>query len=69
VWGDSFDVEPRTVDVHINRLRRSLKSEGKGSIVRTVRSAGYCLQTFEDDSEFIQAKDEEVLHIEDMEDI
>lgn len=69
VWGDSFDVEPRTVDVHINRLRRSLKSEGKGSIIRTVRSAGYCLQTIEDDSEFIEASDAEILSIDDIEEI
>lgn len=69
VWGDSFDVEPRTVDVHINRLRRSLKSEGKDSIIRTVRSAGYCLQTFEDDSEFQAATDAEIMSLDEAEEI
>lgn len=45
VWNGSLEVEERTVDVHINRLRKSLKSEGKDSIIRTVRSSGYCLAT------------------------
>lgn len=46
VWGfDNDFVEPRTVDVHINRLRNALNPDNKyPDIVKTVRSAGYCLQ-------------------------
>jgi two-component system phosphate regulon response regulator PhoB len=38
VWPHSEDIELRTVDVHIRRLRLAL---GEPDIVRTVRSAGY----------------------------
>ena len=40
VWRHNEDIELRTVDVHIRRLRLAL---GKPDIVRTVRSAGYAL--------------------------
>ena len=40
VWPHSEDIELRTVDVHIRRLRVAL---GEPDIVRTVRSAGYSL--------------------------
>lgn len=43
VWGGSIHVEPRTVDVHIRRLRRALNECGEPDIIRTVRSAGYAL--------------------------
>ncbi|GFZ93936.1 phosphate regulon transcriptional regulator PhoB [Elstera cyanobacteriorum] len=43
VWGADVYVEPRTVDVHIRRLRKALNGEGETDIVRTVRSAGYAL--------------------------
>jgi two-component system phosphate regulon response regulator PhoB len=43
VWGHDVYVEPRTVDVHIRRLRKALNSPGELDIVRTVRSAGYAL--------------------------
>jgi len=43
VWGHDSDIEPRTVDVHIRRLRKALNDGGKGDIIRTVRSAGYAL--------------------------
>ncbi|MEM7124081.1 MAG: phosphate regulon transcriptional regulator PhoB [Pseudomonadota bacterium] len=43
VWGNDIFVEPRTVDVHIGRLRKALNiAEGK-DLIRTVRSAGYAL--------------------------
>jgi two-component system phosphate regulon response regulator PhoB len=48
VWGDSLYVEPRTVDVHINRLRKSLKVEKNGALIRTIRSSGYCLTNTDD---------------------
>ncbi len=45
VWGQDIHVEPRTVDVHIRRLRKSINAEGDLDIVRTVRAAGYALDT------------------------
>jgi two-component system phosphate regulon response regulator PhoB len=43
VWGHDVYVEPRTVDVHIRRLRKALNEETDEDIIRTVRSAGYAL--------------------------
>ena len=43
VWGGSIYVEPRTVDVHIRRLRNALNSGGEPDLIRTVRSAGYAM--------------------------
>jgi two-component system phosphate regulon response regulator PhoB len=45
VWGHDIHVEPRTVDVHIRRLRKSMNIEGELDVVRTVRAAGYALDT------------------------
>lgn len=45
VWGGSIHVELRTVDVHIRRLRRALNEGGEPDIIRTVRSAGYALDS------------------------
>jgi two-component system, OmpR family, phosphate regulon response regulator PhoB len=42
VWPHSEDIELRTVDVHIRRLRLAL---GEPDIIRTVRSAGYALDS------------------------
>lgn len=41
VWGISAEVNTRTVDVHIGRLRRAL---GDDDLVRTVRGFGYSIQ-------------------------
>ena len=43
VWGTDVYVELRTVDVHVGRLRKTLKTVGEDPI-RTVRSAGYALK-------------------------
>jgi two-component system phosphate regulon response regulator PhoB len=44
VWGRDADIELRTVDVHIRRLRRAINDQGAyPDIIRTVRSAGYAL--------------------------
>ncbi len=43
VWGSNVFVEPRTVDVHIRRLRKALNEHGGGDLIRTVRGAGYAL--------------------------
>jgi two-component system phosphate regulon response regulator PhoB len=43
VWGHDADIEARTVDVHIRRLRKAINIGGRPDIIRTVRSAGYAL--------------------------
>ena len=44
VWGPNSSVEPRTIDVHINRLRSALKvKEEELPLIKTIRSAGYAL--------------------------
>ncbi|TAL29372.1 phosphate regulon transcriptional regulator PhoB [Phenylobacterium sp.] len=45
VWGANTYVEVRTVDVHVGRLRKALRQEGQPDLIRTVRSAGYALDT------------------------
>jgi len=43
VWGTDEDIAYRTIDVHINRIRK-LMSLGDGRhVIRTIRAAGYCL--------------------------
>ncbi len=44
VWGTGSDIELRTVDVHIRRLRKAIEQDGAADPVRTVRSAGYALE-------------------------
>ena len=43
VWGMDTEVDLRTVDVHIRRLRVAINAGGKPDLIRTVRSAGYAL--------------------------
>jgi two-component system, OmpR family, phosphate regulon response regulator PhoB len=45
VWGRDNYIEPRTVDVHIRRLRKAINAGGRKDIIRTVRSAGYALDS------------------------
>lgn len=45
VWGRDVFVGPRTVDTHIRRLRKALHSGGRRDVIRTVRDAGYALDT------------------------
>jgi two-component system phosphate regulon response regulator PhoB len=42
-WPPNIHVEPRTVNVHIGRLRKALSLDGAPDLIRTVRSAGYAL--------------------------
>ncbi|MGF9566866.1 response regulator transcription factor [Neorhizobium sp. BT27B] len=42
-WPPRVYVEPRTVDVHIGRLRKLLNGKNRRDIIRTVRSVGYSL--------------------------
>ena len=43
VWGENINVESRTVDVHIRRLRKAINLDNKVDLIRTVRSSGYSL--------------------------
>jgi len=43
VWGHDPDIDARTVDVHVRRLRKALNAAGMPDLIRTVRSAGYAL--------------------------
>ena len=45
VWGQDCDIEMRTVDVHIRRLRKALNVAGGKDLLRTVRSVGYALDS------------------------
>jgi two-component system phosphate regulon response regulator PhoB len=47
VWGHDSDIEARTVDVHIRRLRKAINIGDRPDVIRTVRSAGYSLDTAE----------------------
>ncbi|WP_096155026.1 MULTISPECIES: response regulator transcription factor [Bacillus] len=42
IWGDSFEGDSRTVDVHIKRLREKLKE--KNLLIQTIRGIGYKLE-------------------------
>ncbi|PPC99253.1 MAG: phosphate regulon transcriptional regulatory protein PhoB [Hyphomicrobium sp.] len=41
VWGQTSEIDERTVDVHIGRLRKSLIRGNEADPIRTVRGAGY----------------------------
>jgi two-component system phosphate regulon response regulator PhoB len=41
VWGGDGDVDERTVDVNVQRLRKILSAEGYESYIQTVRGFGY----------------------------
>jgi two-component system phosphate regulon response regulator PhoB len=43
VWPHDSEIEARTVDVHVRRLRKALNEGAEPDVIRTVRSAGYAL--------------------------
>ena len=45
VWGDHADIDERTVDVIVRRLRRQLEAFGCENYIQTVRSIGYRCST------------------------
>lgn len=47
VWANKLEVETRTVDVHIGRLRKQLETKTKTNYIRTIRGFGYSLDTVE----------------------
>jgi two-component system, OmpR family, phosphate regulon response regulator PhoB len=47
VWGHAVEIDERTVDVHVGRLRKALSQDGEADPIRTVRGAGYAFdETF-----------------------
>jgi two-component system, OmpR family, phosphate regulon response regulator PhoB len=44
VWGNESEINERTVDVHIRRLRQAISIAEVRDPIRTVRSAGYALE-------------------------
>ena len=46
VWPNNINVETRTIDVHIRRLRKSININNNKELIRTVRSSGYSLIWF-----------------------
>ena len=44
-WGRDIYVEQRTVDVHVRRLRKAINGDGEPDLIRTVRGAGYALDS------------------------
>jgi len=45
VWGRDKDVDLRTVDVHVGRLRKALSVNAEPVIIRTVRGTGYAMDS------------------------
>jgi two-component system phosphate regulon response regulator PhoB len=45
VWSHDSNIDTRTVDVHVRRLRQALNENGSADVIRTVRSAGYALDS------------------------
>ena len=45
VWGHDIYVDERTVDVHIGRLRKALNITNMPDVIRTVRGAGYSMES------------------------
>jgi two-component system phosphate regulon response regulator PhoB len=43
VWGRDSEIDTRTVDVYVRRLRKAINAQGRDDLIRTVRSAGYAL--------------------------
>ncbi len=43
VWGLDSEIDERTVDVHVRRLRKAIDRDDQDSLVRTVRAAGYAM--------------------------
>lgn len=44
VWGNTAEIDDRTVDVHVGRLRKALVRGTETDPIRTVRGAGYVME-------------------------
>lgn len=51
VWGQNTYIEERTVDVHVLRLRKTLKAHAADNVIQTVRGAGYLFSAEPPDAE------------------
>ncbi|MEB4591784.1 phosphate regulon transcriptional regulator PhoB [Candidatus Thiothrix sp. Deng01] len=51
VWGQNTYIEERTVDVHVLRLRKTLKAHAADNVIQTVRGAGYLFSAESPDAE------------------
>ncbi len=47
VWGQNTYIEERTVDVHVLRLRKTLKTHAAENVIQTIRGAGYLFSAIE----------------------
>ena len=47
VWGQNTYIEERTVDVHVLRLRKTLKTYAADNVIQTIRGAGYLFSATE----------------------
>jgi two-component system phosphate regulon response regulator PhoB len=45
LWREDSEIDARTVDAHVRRLRKALNVGGRADLIRTVRSAGYSLDS------------------------
>jgi len=45
VWRDNVNVEERTIDVHVRKLRQAINIKDATPLIRTARSAGYALDS------------------------
>jgi two-component system phosphate regulon response regulator PhoB len=43
IWGDESEIQEKTINVSIRRLREALNAGGHADVIRAVRSAGYML--------------------------
>jgi two-component system phosphate regulon response regulator PhoB len=43
LWPENLDVETRTVDVHIGRLRKIIKTATNETLIKTIRGFGYAM--------------------------
>ena len=48
IWGVSAEVDERTVDAAIKRLREKLKPHGEAHAIQTRRGSGYCFEVTHD---------------------
>ncbi len=47
VWGDDSEIDERTVDVHVGRLRKAINEDKERDPIRTIRGSGYAFdETF-----------------------
>lgn len=48
IWGYDYDGDPRTIDVHIKRIREKIEPESDSWALKTIRGIGYKLEVNDD---------------------